>query len=316
MKALSLLAFCLGSSSSEFVNTNVHRKFNFDRGYLFIDTEIAFSGSSVDNKYYHVLPKDQESNIGVVAARSLLQDLKVEKVERPSHLEEAEGDFVYFSIELTGTQENHRALEIQEIYKRRLEPFPNELAILHEQLVRVDDSKHFLSAYRSEKEKLTVAIESNKVRKFTQDDLADAKQRSLKYGPYQDVAPYTYEPLMVHFEYNKPMPIFLEAETQIVVSHWGNIAIDEYFILKNEAAKIKGEYSRADYFQVGDGVYSAGDTSIKTFHTEYPRHIHDLYYYDFIGNISSSHAYRNEERVEFELQPRFHIFGQWKTDWH
>lgn len=121
---------------------------------------------------------------------------------------------------------------------------------------------------------------------------------------------------MVHFEYNEPMPMFTEATMEIVVSHWGNIAIDEYFVLKNEAAKIKGEYSRADYYQVSEHGYSGGDTSIKSLHTTYPRHIHDLYYYDFIGNISSSNAYRDEEKVELAIEPRFHIFGQWKTDWH
>jgi len=62
--------------------------------------------------------------------------------------------------------------------------------------------------------------------------------------------------------------------------------------------------------------YSAGDTSIKSLATEFPRHIHDLYYYDFIGNISSSSAYRDDEKVDFNIEPRFHIFGQWKTDWH
>jgi hypothetical protein len=30
-----------------------------------------------------------------------------------------------------------------------------------------------------------------------------------------------------------------------------------------------------------------------------PRYIHGLYYYDYIGNISSSHASRTSEHVEF-----------------
>lgn len=122
--------------------------------------------------------------------------------------------------------------------------------------------------------------------------------------------------LKVHFVHNEPMPLFREALTNIVVSHWGNIAIDEYFLLGNEAAKIKGQFSRADYYQTGEFAYSGGDTSIKSLHTSFPRHIHDLYYHDFIGNISSSHAFRDENEVSFDIEPRFHVFGGWKTDWH
>mmetsp|Transcript_32690 Transcript_32690/g.23623 ORF Transcript_32690/g.23623 Transcript_32690/m.23623 type:complete len:203 (-) Transcript_32690:62-670(-) len=49
-----------------------------------------------------------------------------------------------------------------------------------------------------------------------------------------------------------------------------------------------------------------------------PVHIQGLSYYDFIGNISTSHAIRLEDdhRVSFEIQPRFPVCGQWKTDWH
>jgi oligosaccharyltransferase complex subunit alpha (ribophorin I) len=47
-----------------------------------------------------------------------------------------------------------------------------------------------------------------------------------------------------------------------------------------------------------------------------PSYIKGLYYYDYIGNISSSHASREHDHVNFEIQPRFPIFGQWKTDWN
>jgi oligosaccharyltransferase complex subunit alpha (ribophorin I) len=33
----------------------------------------------------------------------------------------------------------------------------------------------------------------------------------------------------------------------IEVSHWGNILVDEYYELFNEAAGIKGEFGRVDY---------------------------------------------------------------------
>jgi hypothetical protein len=41
-----------------------------------------------------------------------------------------------------------------------------------------------------------------------------------------------------------------------------------------------------------------------------------LAYWDFIGNISSSTANRGENSVDLKIEPRFPIFGQWKTDWN
>ena len=47
-----------------------------------------------------------------------------------------------------------------------------------------------------------------------------------------------------------------------------------------------------------------------------PQYITGLYYYDYIGNISTSNAQRLEDHVAFDIEPRFPIFGQWKTDWN
>jgi oligosaccharyltransferase complex subunit alpha (ribophorin I) len=49
--------------------------------------------------------------------------------------------------------------------------------------------------------------------------------------------------------------------------------------------------------------------------TQLPRYIRGLYYWDYIGNISSSNALREDNEVRFRIEPRFPVFGQWKVDW-
>ena len=71
--------------------------------------------------------------------------------------------------------------------------------------------------------------------------------RSIKYGPYKDVQALSYEFMRIHFKNDAPMPIFKEASRTIEVSHWGNIEAREYFEIFNEAAAIKGEFSRIDF---------------------------------------------------------------------
>lgn len=147
----------------------------------------------------------------------------------------------------------------------------------------------------------------------TADDKIQKKARQLVYGPYTDIAPLSYEFLRVHYVYPFPIPVFTEATRTIEISHWGNINVEEYFKIFNEASAIKGEFSRVDYnmYNPNDGKHA-----IKNFETQLPKYIRGLYYYDYIGNISTSEAFRSEDHVNFKIEPRFPIFGQWKTDWN
>jgi oligosaccharyltransferase complex subunit alpha (ribophorin I) len=117
---------------------------------------------------------------------------------------------------------------------------------------------------------------------------------------------------MVHYKENKPLPIFTEVKKTIEVSHWGNILVDEYYELFNEAAGIKGEFGRVDYQTWNPQV---APYAVKNLETRLPHYIRGLYYWDYIGNISTSSAFREEEDVRFKIEPRFPVFGQWKIDW-
>jgi oligosaccharyltransferase complex subunit alpha (ribophorin I) len=116
------------------------------------------------------------------------------------------------------------------------------------------------------------------------------------------------------FTFKFPLPTFTKADRDIYVSHWGNIAIDEYYNMHNDAAGINGQFSRVDYQPHVNPNHGAN--AITSIDTTLPHYIHGLYYYDYIGNISSSNAERKEHGVDFNIQFRFPLFGQWKTDWH
>lgn len=52
---------------------------------------------------------------------------------------------------------------------------------------------------------------------------------------------------MIHYKYNGPVITFSEVKRTVEISHWGNILVDEYYEMFNEAAGIKGEFGRVDY---------------------------------------------------------------------
>lgn len=112
-----------------------------------------------------------------------------------------------------------------------------------------------------------------------------------------DVGPMSFDQLQIYFLYPYPMPVFREAKRDIYVSHWGSIAIDEYFNIFNEAAGINGQFSRVDYMPSVNPNH--GQNAINSIGMLLPIYIHGLYYYDYIGNISSSTAERQNDYVMF-----------------
>jgi oligosaccharyltransferase complex subunit alpha (ribophorin I) len=56
--------------------------------------------------------------------------------------------------------------------------------------------------------------------------------------------------------------------------------------------------------------------AVKSLTCRLPYVSHSLYYTDPVGNVSTSHAFRHEDHVSFEIEPRFPIMGGWKTTWN
>ena len=134
------------------------------------------------------------------------------------------------------------------------------------------------------------------------------------YGPYTKLPPLSFSQISVFFTFPYALPYFQKATRDVFVSHWGSVAIDEYFSIFNGAAGINGQFSRVDYMPHINP--NNGANAIANLAVNLPQYIHGLYYYDYIGNISTSNAERKNEYVELKIEPRFPIFGQWKTDWN
>ena len=87
----------------------------------------------------------------------------------------------------------------------------------------------------------------------------------------------------------------------------------EQYALKNDAAKLKGEFNRIKYQSLTS--YQHGNHIFRKLFTQLPRKTHELYYKDIIGNVSTSRATRELSYVFFEISPRFPVLGGWQTKW-
>ena len=94
------------------------------------------------------------------------------------------------------------------------------------------------------------------------------------------------------------------------VSHWGNVAFEEFFEVQHAGAKLKGGFSRFDFQS------KPAPTALRGFVATLPGGAHDIYYRDQIGNISTSAVRHIPGAVELRIEPRYPMFGGWKTQFY
>ncbi|KAL8533124.1 hypothetical protein ACS0TY_009392 [Phlomoides rotata] len=201
-------------------------------------------------------------------------------------------------------------LEILYVLTHSLDPFPVEITQSDSQLVFFRDSAIILSPYHILQQATVVKTPSKKVESFTQVEPTHRSGTELRYGPYKDQGPYSYSPVIIHFENNNPFAVVEELEREIEISHWGSIQVTEHYKLAHAGAKHKGAFSRVEY-QSSPG--SSGASSFKHLLAELPPRVHSVYYRDDIGNISSSRLRTNSKKSELLIEPRYPLFGGWKA---
>jgi len=163
-------------------------------------------------------------------------------------------DFLWFRIDVSDILEGDTVnLEINEYHKLRKKPFPERLALNSEQTVRFSDSRYLLSPYQVQYQTTVYGFPPGDLEEYTESDSAMKVANGVKYGPYKHIGPFSFDLVSVLFKSVEPMLILDEATKTVTVSHWGLIAVDEYFVLENIGAELKGEFNRVDFHQKGNG---------------------------------------------------------------
>lgn len=81
-----------------------------------------------------------------------------------------------------------------------------------------------------------------------------------------DIAPFSEsERVRFHFQFDAAYLTMSEVVRDIEVSHWGNVRIEESFLLQHDGAKLKGPYEVGMY----DRVWSLSGTLSMRFIIEF-----------------------------------------------
>lgn len=201
-------------------------------------------------------------------------------------------------------------LDVFAIFTHSLQPFPEQITQADIQLVLFQDSAYYLSPYEVRVQSLSVRLPSRKVESYTKLQNTKLVESEIKYGPYENLPAFSYSSVAVHYENNFPFAVARELVREIEISHWGNVQITEHYNLVHKGAQNKGGFSRLDY---QSGSPFRGVSSFRQLLAVLPPRAHSVYYRDEIGNISTSHLRGDSRLTRLEIEPRYPLFGGWRT---
>nr|CAD1835256.1 unnamed protein product [Ananas comosus var. bracteatus] len=217
-----------------------------------------------------------------------------------------------FYIALPKSLEKGKTLNMDmlAVFTHSLTPFPEEITQADAQLLVYQDSAYYLSPYAVKVQSLGIRLPNGRVESYTKYPNTKLVDSELKYGPFESLPPFSYSPIIVHFENNHPFAVVQELTREIEISHWGNAQITEHYTIVHGGARTKGGFSRIDY-QMRTNIRGTSSFSLLT--ALLPPRAHSIYYRDEIGNISTSTLWADSRKTQFGIQPRFPIFGGWRT---
>lgn len=184
----------------------------------------------------------------------------------PKEQPDAPNGAKYYSVSLLKplAKGETTTLEILYILTQSLEPFPVEISQSDPQLVYYHDSAIILSPYHIMHQATVVKTPSNNVESFTQVEPSHRGGSELRYGPYEGSGPYSYSPIIIHFENNHPFAVVEELEREFEISHWGSVLITDRYKLAHAGAKHKGAFSRLDYMEMDFFYFNISSFKVRT----------------------------------------------------
>ncbi|VDK50659.1 unnamed protein product [Cylicostephanus goldi] len=274
-----------------------------------VSSQLTFSntGSSDANYVEVLLSKEEDEHLSYISAQegNSKGKLKVSKQK------EEKNGFHSYKIELLKQVGKGGEVKLKVEYRliELLEPLPAKITQKENQYVVYNGSAHYAAAYPVGQEKTTVKLGPGKTLSVSQVSPTTQENERVVYGPYKDQPAFNKKPIKIHYENNAPFVVATVVERTIEVSHWGNIAVEEYVELVHKGAELKGPFSRIDHQLDRRGrrqpaLLHFTATSAK-----------DIYYRDEIGNISTSAVRLRADSVDVELKPRFPLFGGWRTSY-
>lgn len=195
-------------------------------------------------------------------------------------------------------------ISIKIIYVHVVENYPKEIGQKEKQLSRYFGNHYFYSPYKTESVTTKVSLPGTVI-KHSVVNPTSSEKNTVTYGPYTNIGSKSLSQSSIHFVNEVPLITVNRLVREVEVSHWGNVAIEDYMFVTNDGPELSSGFSRLDY----QLTQSPPKSVLKDIEFALPKSASNVYYRDHIGNISTSFLWDDVLVIE----PRFPLFGGWKT---
>ncbi|KAG8777234.1 dolichyl-diphosphooligosaccharide--protein glycosyltransferase subunit 1 [Serendipita sp. 407] len=329
-----------------FENTNVQRTIELGGSLTHVTTTFAIKAldTTGPNVYTFALSKlDQDkTSLFEVKLKGNTEELKVKKLGF-----DAKSNAYLYSVDLPPMAENASAtLIVNSVLVHASTAHPASVKQEEPQCLIFTTEAYVLSPYPTVSERTKIRLPSPKVVSYSApkeltkyaSSSSDSKEQAtgtrsgavITYGPFQDL-PVTAEALFqkedqklltIHYEYDTPILSVVSLDRSAEISHWGNnLNVQDSVHIRNDGPQLKGHFSRLE-LQQAKYFHKTQPQVLQYITLQLPAGIHNPYYYDSIGNVTTS-RYRASPPVKpgqqkskrstsfLELRPRFPLLGGW-----
>ncbi|KAJ3437575.1 dolichyl-diphosphooligosaccharide--protein glycosyltransferase subunit [Anaeramoeba flamelloides] len=275
-----------------------------------IEIKTAFKKKGEPSSYFVTFQKYMSEKIAFIKA-STIDGSALEMVKDDK---QSINGYSVYSINFPkeeSTKKFHFIVELDLINSQM--PSPKTVTQKEDLFLVYTDNIFFYTPYLTKTQKTEITFPTNIVKSHTKLTPTELKGNKLVYGSYKQINGFSQADLKVHFQNNQPLTRIKSLTKTLTVSHFGNLFVDEYYVVSNEQAKLVGEFSRLDYSR---NKHLSGRGSFQDVTLHLHERAYGFEYFDIIGNISTSQYRQNDGQTDVNLKTRFPIFGEWKTDFH
>ncbi|EYC26692.1 hypothetical protein Y032_0010g913 [Ancylostoma ceylanicum] len=312
MRVFPLVLLVGATLAADWKVVNVERTIDLTSQIVKVTSQLTLlnTGTSEANSVEVLLTSEENDHLSYISAQEGNNKGKLKVFKQPG---EKQG-FITYKIELLKRVPKDGEVKLKVDYRliQMLKPLPEKIAQNENQFVLYHGNAHYAAPYPVAQEKTTVKLGSGKTVSVTQVAPTNQENERVVYGPYKDQPAFNKKPIKIHYENNAPFVVATVVERTIEISHWGNIAVEEYIELVHKGAELKGSFSRVEHHMDRRG---RRQPALLQFTTVLPASAKDIYYRDEIGNISTSAVRLRADSVDVDIKPRFPLFGGWRTSY-
>ncbi|KIK68178.1 hypothetical protein GYMLUDRAFT_37017 [Collybiopsis luxurians FD-317 M1] len=327
----------LSASTQAFENSAIVRTVDLGGSLVHVTTTFAVKALEKDVKEYTItLPEDEIFNTSwlEVKVKGKQQPLTVTYSGAPAGTKSHNLDVVLEEPLEIGATLN---LVLETVQTHATWPWPEKAAQGDDQSLKYQASLFVLSPYKTNVQRTKLKSSSPRiisyttpenVEDFTLESPVTKSGATVTYGPYNNVPSSTTQAfiekhqqhIVLHYNYDYPVLEVLKLKRAAEISHWGaNLNIQDDIILRNAGPELKGHFSRLEH-QTQSFYGKGAPHVVPLFTVHLPAGIRNTYYYDQIGNVSTSRlrvapsAARGQKSTQssvLELKPRYPIMGGW-----